>query len=206
MRSRAQPAAATSRRRHSHDSDTCRPTCHPLDLYTRWPTRHPLPGPTALSTSRNQSRGHPSTKPDSAAVIPAPVTASDPTRISSPHATCAPPYATNRVRARKHLTGTTRPIDRGATTPDRDGTGRTTLGPGRERAYDKALVPPGTHGTHLALPHGPAGGAGSPQPPRCPPSGDANGVRLPWAAILYHTHQWQRTQVRVAAPACRGGF
>ena len=53
-----------------------------------------------------------------------------------------------------------------------------------------------------------AGGAGPPQPPCCSPSGDANGVRLPWAAILNHTPtEWERTQVRLAAPAAgRGGF
>ena len=54
-----------------------------------------------------------------------------------------------------------------------------------------------------------AGGEGQPQPPRCSPFGDANGVRLPWAAYL--TKSWsehvERVQVRVAALAERlGGF
>ena len=35
------------------------------------------------------------------------------------------------------------------------------------------------------------GGAGLPQPPRCSPSGDANGVRFPWAALINERNKWR---------------
>ena len=51
-------------------------------------------------------------------------------------------------------------------------------------------------------------GGPSPATPRCSPSGDANGVRLPGAATQLHPHcQGKRAQVRLAARAERpGGF
>ena len=51
-------------------------------------------------------------------------------------------------------------------------------------------------------------GGPSPATPRCSPSGDANGVRLPGAAPQLHPHcQGKRAQVRLAARAERpGGF
>ena len=65
--------------------------------------------------------------------------------------------------------------------------------------------------TGLAIPtlrqHSRWGGP-SPATPRCSPSGDANGVRLPGAAPQLHPHcQGKRAQVRLAARAERpGGF
>ena len=119
-----------------------------------------LPGPRAIlrpalrppayhETSRGVTHRP---KPDSAAVIPASNYSSDPTRTSGPHAILAPPYATNRVCARKHLTGITRPIDRGATTPVRDGTGRTILGPDASAPTTRPSCYPGPAGPILHYP------------------------------------------------------
>ena len=108
-----------------------------------------------------------------------------------------------------------RPYHRGAISTVRPGQGGTTRGRGHTATLGPSTSPSTIRCLNKPLEAAPrriehdAGGAGPPQPPCCSPSGDANGVRTPWAAaILNHKPtKWERTQVRLAAPAAgRGGF